>query len=92
MEPVPIPQYIDNPPQILLWEADEIAPVVTLIGLGIITGTLTQCLLISYAVHKVFSHFKSKQMRNFLLHWLFRIGLIPLNRKFTNGAVRYFHV
>lgn len=92
MQAMRIPQYIDNPPQILFWEADEIAPVIVFLGLGIVTGTLTYCIVMAYGVHKVFMHFKGKHMRGYLMHWLYRVGLIPLNRKFTNGAVRFYHV
>lgn len=92
MQAIPIPQYVDNPPQIMFWEADEIAPVVTFIGLGIVTGTLTYCVLLAYGFHKGFMYFKSQHMRNFLLHWLYRVGMIPLNRRFNHGAVRVYHV
>lgn len=92
MSTVRIPQYVDSPPQIMFWEADEVAPSVVLVGLGIMTGTLSYMILLAYAVHKINIHYKSKRMRGHLLHFLFRIGLIPLNPRFSNGSVTYWHV
>lgn len=40
MEPVSIPSYIDDPPHFLLWSADEMAPIL----LGLVIGILNQCL------------------------------------------------
>lgn len=92
MEAIPIPQFIDNPPQIMFWEADEIAPAFFLIGIGIITGTLTYCIVLAFGVHKLFVHFKSKHLRGYLLHVAYRIGMVPLNKKFPNGAIHFYHV
>ncbi len=38
MEPVSILSYIDDPPHFLLWSADEIAPLM----LGLVIGILSQ--------------------------------------------------
>jgi len=92
MEPVQIPQYIDNPPQIMFWEADEIAPSLFLVGIGIMTGTLTYCLVLAYGAHRIFGHFKRKHLRGYLMHVVYRIGLVPLNKRFTNGGIRHYHV
>jgi len=92
MQSIPIPRYLDNPPQILFWESDELVPIVALAGVGIVTGTLTYCLVAAYVLHKVFMRFKSRHMRGYLWHLGYRIGLVPLNKKFQNGATTYYHV
>jgi conjugal transfer pilus assembly protein TraL len=38
MEPVSIPSYIDDPPHFLLWSADEMAPILLGLVIGIFTG------------------------------------------------------
>lgn len=38
MEPVSIPSYIDDPPHFLLWSADEMAPIL----LGLVIGIFTR--------------------------------------------------
>ncbi|AGP96709.1 IncF plasmid conjugative transfer pilus assembly protein TraL [Alteromonas mediterranea UM7] len=46
MEPVNIPSYIDDPPHFLLWSADEMAPILLGLVIGIFTGNaLVLCLL-----------------------------------------------
>nr|WAB22091.1 TraL [Proteus mirabilis] len=46
MEPVSIPSYIDDPPHFLLWSADEMAPILLGLVIGIFTGNaLVLCLL-----------------------------------------------
>lgn len=92
MQAAPVPEFIDSPPQILFWEADEIAPIFAGIGIGIITGTLTYLLIPMYFFHKYFTYFKDQHMRGYLLHLLYRIGAIPLNPKFPNGAIDFYHV
>lgn len=34
MQPINIPQYVDDPPHLLFWQADEIAPI----GIGLVLG------------------------------------------------------
>jgi hypothetical protein len=47
MEPVSIPSYIDDPPHFLLWSADEMAPILLGLVIGIFTGNaLVLCLLV----------------------------------------------
>lgn len=90
MDSVSIQDYIDNPPQVLFWEADEIAPVFVLAGIGIITHTLTWMLIPAVIFHKYFTRFKDEHMPGYLMHLMYRIGLLKLNKKFNNGAITYF--
>jgi len=87
-----MPQYIDNPPQVIFWEADEFVPVFMLLALGIVTRTLTLCIFASWVIYKVFVHFKNQHLRGYLWHVVYRIGLIPLNKRFPNGAIHFYHV
>lgn len=92
MGPVRIPEYIDALPQILAWETDEMAPAILLMIIGYATGTLTWCLLLAIAMHNVVVRYKENHMRGYLFHkFLYRSGIIPLNRKFTNGAITFYH-
>lgn len=91
-EGMQIPQYIDNPPQWMWWESDEIAPIGVLIGIGMITHTLTLCIFLSWGFYKLFLYFKGRHLRGYFAHIAYRIGLVPLNRRFPNGAITYYHV
>lgn len=90
MDAVPVPEYLDNPIQLAFWESDEIAPVFVLFGVGIITGTLTYMIIPMYFFHKFFVRFKSMHMRGYLFHMLYRAGIMPLNKRFQNGAITYY--
>lgn len=92
METVQIPHYIDNYVQLAFWEADEIGPVMFLVAIGMVTQTLTWCLLISYGVHKIYMHYKEQHLRGYLLHLLYRAGILPLNSRFSNGAILHYNV
>ncbi len=48
MKPVKVPKHIDAPMQMAFWEIDEVAPMVMLMALGILTGTLTYMFLLMY--------------------------------------------
>ena len=37
MNPIQIPQYVDDPPHLLFWQADEVAPI----GIGLVFGMFT---------------------------------------------------
>lgn len=92
MNPVPIPQYIDNLPQVGFWEADEIAPAMIWIIVGYATHTLLWMLVPMYVTHKLFMRFKEHHMRGYALHLAYRIGLLPLNKRLQNGAITRYHV
>ena len=48
MESIELPRAIDEPPTILLWSADEMAPLVLAIVLGMLIGQAFICVLIGF--------------------------------------------
>lgn len=90
MDEVEIPHYIDSQPQIFFWELDEFAPVVVLMGLGIMTDTLTACIPFMFAFSYVFQRFKASQMEGILMHLVYWYGILPLNKLFKNGMSREY--
>lgn len=93
MGPVRIPEYIDNLPQILAWETDELAPAIVLMLVGYSTGTLTWCILTAFGIHKFVVQYKESHMRGYLFHrFLYRFGILPMNKRFSNGAITQYHV
>lgn len=88
MQSVRIPDHIDAPYEILFWEADELMPVMMILGVGYITRTLTLSLIPAYLFWKYFKKQKDNRRPGFLAHWLWRnTGLLPLCRRFSNGFV-----
>lgn len=45
MKPVKIPRRVDEPPHLLLWSADELAPMLLGLTIGVIIGKALICFL-----------------------------------------------
>lgn len=75
MQPVRIPRRIDEPPHMLLWSADEVAPILV----GLFFGVMLEQLMISLLAGLVISHFYKKFRDNhsdgFLLHMIYWAGI-----------------
>lgn len=91
MELVKIPHSVDCLPQILFWEADEIAPAFLLAGAGIVTDTLTMLLIPIYFLTKYFVKFKQNHLDGFFHHLMYDWGVMGLNKRFTNSLIREWH-
>lgn len=91
MESMPIPHYIDNPAQWLWWETDEVVPIAIMISMGMIFHMLTISLFASWGFFKLYVYFKNRHLRGYLDHIAYRIGLVPLNKRFQNGAITFYH-
>ncbi|ALE65099.1 conjugative transfer protein TraL (plasmid) [Salmonella enterica subsp. enterica serovar Typhimurium] len=48
MKPVKIPRRVDEPPHLLLWSADELAPMLLGLTIGVIIGKALICFLGGY--------------------------------------------
>lgn len=86
-----MPEFQDSLPQILFWEADEIAPAILLLGLGIITETLTLLLIPMYLLTKYFVRFKQNHLDGYLHHLVYDWGLSMLNKRFVNALIKEWH-
>ena len=60
MESIELPRAIDEPPTILLWSADEMAPLVLAIVLGMLIGQAFICVLIGFFI----SHWYRRLLRS----------------------------
>lgn len=90
MDEMELPHYIDAQQQIFFWEVDEIMPIISFIGVGLMTDTLTVWLLFSIVFHYAFTRFKYSQMDGILMHLVYWHGIMPLNRRFKNGLDREY--
>ena len=78
MEPVRLPRGIDDPPQILLWSADELLPFLGMLIVGVLTQRLALCALLSLLVIKLFHRFRDSRPDGYLYHAAYWSGLTPL--------------
>lgn len=90
MKPVRVPKLIDAPMQFAFWEIDEVAPMIMLMAIGILTGTLTYMFLLMYFATKLYQRYKTTARRGALVHLLFYHGLYNPGGRYRNGQARLF--
>jgi type IV conjugative transfer system protein TraL len=81
MNKIKIPRYIDNQPQLLMWELDEFCVAVGLFGMGIITETLWIQMVLIVLVSGLLKKFKKDNLEGALLHIAFWSGVTAMNRE-----------
>ena len=84
-----IPKYIDDLPQILIFEADEFAIFFIFMGLGIFQHRLLFFLIIGILGVKILNISKSKNKKGFIFHILYWYGLINI-KDLPNPFNRYY--
>lgn len=81
MEPVQIPRQIDEPPTVLLWNTDELAPIVLLHVIGIFTGNVLIMTALGFAASSLYKRFRDGHPDGYLQHLLYWIGLMPTSAR-----------
>lgn len=91
MKPVKIARRVDEPPHLLMWSADEIAPMLLGLTVGIVIGKALICFLIGLAVTKLYSRFRDNHPDGVILHLLYWSGLLTTRaRCMRNPYIRRF--
>lgn len=90
MKPVPIPRHVDEPVQILLWSADEVLPLLILLGIGIAVGRVFSLLVIGLLVTKIWVRYKNSKPEGYIFHKLFWYGVVSGRGRCKNGFVREY--
>lgn len=72
-----IPRLVDDPPHVLLWSAEELAPVAFGLAIGMVTGKALVFSLLGLLIAKVYRRFSDGHPDGFLLHALYWFGFIP---------------
>ena len=98
MKPVIIPTRHDDPPWLLFFRLDEIAPFFCLLCVGILTRQLGICLLIGWVFSYTYKKLNAKYPKGFVLHWCYGKGLWlfsvtrtlkdPFNRRFITNVIK----
>lgn len=87
-----LPRTLDDPPQFLLWSADEIIPIILAILFGIMTDHFFAFLLVGFVMWRVMRRFKESRPEGYMLHLLYWIGLpIGKARLLPNPYRRFWH-
>ena len=77
MQYIKIPGRIDDPPHLLLWSADEMAPIMLGVVVGIFLDNLLICMGIGMLFTNVYRRFRDSNPDGFILAWLYNSGLFP---------------
>lgn len=88
MKPIRIPPRIDEPPHILLWSVDELAPMLLGLSFGILIGQALICFLIGFCITSAYRKFRDNHPDGYLLHLLYYAGFLPLKGKMINPYIK----
>lgn len=88
LTPIEIPDDIDGPPFLLVFESDELGVYLSIVFACLFTKTnIVVMILIIYVFAKVYVNYKKRSMAGFYIHYPYRWGIIPLNKYFKNGSI-----
>lgn len=92
MKIIDIPRRIDEPPHLMLWSADEFAPMLLGLVVGVVIGKALLCFLVGMMVTNLYRRFKDSHPDGYLLHMLYWSGA-PLSRakSMVNPFIRRFY-
>ncbi|MBB3105326.1 type IV conjugative transfer system protein TraL [Azomonas macrocytogenes] len=76
MTPVKIPRRVDDPPHLLLWSADELAPILLGLFFGVMLKKVGIMLLLGFALTSVYKRFRQHYPDGYLLHMLYWAGFM----------------
>lgn len=84
-----MPRGIDDPHVILMWSADEAAPIAMFFILGFIIGQVLICLVLGFVAVKYYRRFRDGKQDGFFLHAVYWYGLVPCRGyAFKNPFIR----
>lgn len=89
---VEIPQYIDDPAQILLWSADELVPFVTMMAVGMALERLMLFMGLAYFVLKYYRQFRDGRPDGVLYHSMYWFGITPSKGNTIRNAFERVYV
>ena len=88
---VTIPRYIDDPPHLLMWQLDEMMPILLGVIVGIIIGKPTYTILAGMVVTKFYKQIKNSRPDGFFYHYIhWYTGLGSKSRTMVNPFIRRF--
>ena len=96
MEEISIPEYIDNPPQILFLELDDLFPWFFSVFLGLVADLIMGTgyfffigVVVGFVFVRIYIGFKRNQLPGTLKAFIYNhTGIFPMNKKFNNGLLK----
>jgi len=91
LKPIRIPRRIDDPPHLLLWSADELAPVLIGVLAGVFFEQMGVCVIIGFALAHLYRKYRDNHLDGYLFHILYWWGLMFTRAKtMKNPFIRRF--
>ena len=91
MKPTKIPGWIDQPPHLLSWSADELVPMILGLTIGVVIGKALVCFLIGVGITNLYRRFRDNHPDGYLLHMIYWAGFIMTKAKsMKNPYVRRY--
>lgn len=91
MQNVRIPRRIDDPPHLLLWSADELAPMLIGLLIGVIIDKALICVFAGWLVTSAYRRFRDNAPDGYFLHVLYSYGfLFTKARSLVNPYIKRF--
>lgn len=92
MEPIEIPQYVDDPPQFLLWQIDQIGPLMIAAVVGVLADMLFLSLFLGVLASWAYSRLAESNPEGYAYHVLYawgftRIPGMPRRRTMPNPFI-----
>ena len=66
-----IPNYLDDPAQMLFWEIDEFLILCVFFGVGIVAGQLTAMVVFALVLVRVYRKVRDRRPNGFLVHMVY---------------------
>ncbi len=91
MKPVEIPRRVDEPPHLLLWSMDELAPILVGMFCGVMFGSMGLFLILGMVVAHFYGKYRDNHPDGLFLHIIYWMGFpIVRSRLFTNPYCRQY--
>lgn len=91
MQPVVIPRRVDEPPHLLLWSMDELAPILIGMFCGVMFGSMGLFLLAGMVIAHFYGKYRDNHPDGFFLHLIYWAGFpITRSRLFVNPYCRQY--
>ena len=87
-EEIRIPQYADDPPQILIFSMEEFFIIMMFMVVGTLFNLMLPAMLVGMGMGKLFKKVQEGAMPGLLYHMLWWIGLVSFKGKFSTGLIR----
>lgn len=72
-----MPNHVDDPYQILIWEIDEGLPIAIAACVGVLLDQMMWCLVAGFLMVYAYRRVKDGNPDGAAFHWLYWVGLYP---------------